>query len=838
MIGGLCLLVGGAPLAVNAFGADFRAGFLVLSLGLGLVALTDRRLAEVLLAGRPWSVVLPLAALWVYVLARSPSTLDPPAALSAVLDLTALGIVIVILASGMIGGGRRTVIRAGLIAMAIVAAWGIAQRAGVHPFLDSSIWRPSRPTRPLGTHNLMGAYLAAWLPVATALALGTTRWRKAGWGAAALLGLACFLLSESRGAWLALAVALIAMGPWLVRGGSLQIAAAWRRDRRGAWILVLVALAVTVACAGSVVARLGTPERSGLLATGAPAGDRIERAPAERSELEVPAAGATSWAATALTSFERRTLVARAALDLVSERPLGGFGPGSFRLAFYTVRPPLMQRLEAETGETAVHAHSDPLETAAELGLLGLVLIVVWLALAARRAFRAIDPRGGSGPAGGSARAKARAAEDALVEAGIVAGGVALGVHALVDFPLHEAPTALIGAVFLGLAAGERVAPPVAGAGRGAGSALALRLGLSAILVLGIAAAVSVAAAERAHRRAYAVLASGDLAGSERWLERARRLAPDQARDWVAAGEVARHEARLATSAEERGAALARSAERFARAARSEPQIAARWFRAATALDEARVAGAAVGADSVEALLDRALALNPYLGRARARRVAFLREEGDRAAVAAALAAGDSLSPGDPALALERGRWLRERGDARGALVEFERAARGANREAAGQALDEIARLGPAGADPAGRLEVLARDRGLDPAVRAGAARLCGDMAMAAGDLAGARAWYAAAAAAGPGSPEVELGLGNVAYASGELGEAEQRYRAALAGRPEMAEAWQNLGHVALARGDTAAALRFYGRALAQRPVNPPLRAYVDELKGRGGQSR
>ena len=77
-----------------------------------------------------------------------------------------------------------------------------------------------------------------------------------------------------------------------------------------------------------------------------------------------------------------------------------------------------------------------------------------------------------------------------------------------------------------------------------------------------------------------------------------------------------------------------------------------------------------------------------------------------------------------------------------------------------------------------------------------------------------------------------------MAYATGDLGEAERRYRAAIAARPEMAEAWQNLGHVAVARGDTAAALSFYARALAQKPANPPLRAYIDELTGRGGANR
>ncbi len=824
LISGLCVLVAGAPLTVNAFGPGYRAAFQVLAFGLGLLVLAETRSAALVLAGRPRGVILPLVALWVYLVVRAPATLDRPAALTAVLDRTALLVVMAIVAAGILGPRRWALVRAGLVGMAVVAAWGIAQRFGVHPFIDPEVWQPSRPTRPLGTHNLMGVYLAAWLPAAAAMALVAAGRRKLAWGAVVLLGLGCFLLSESRGAWLATAAAIAIMLPWFVRGGAQLVRTAAARDRRGTWLLVAAALLVVIACGGSVAGRLATREQSGLLDAGpetaasAPAGER---------------------GASALTSFERRRQLVQTALDLVRERPLFGFGTGSFRLAFYGARRPIMQQLEAETGETAVHAHADGLELAAELGLVGVALAVIGLVAAARRAFKRIDPRG-RGLDNVAPKPRSDAAAGVLVETGIVVGGIALGLHALVDFPLAEVPTALVGAVFLGLAAGEMSVPGVTALAaepldrrgrREVRVPRVARLVASAVLVAGIGAALAVAASERAYRRAYAVLSTGDLARSERWLERGLRWSPDKARDWVAYAEVARHRARLAATPAERAEALLVAAARFRTAAELEPEIGARWLRAAIALDEARAAGAPVSADSVQALFGAALARNAYLARAHTELIRLEREGGDLAAAESALATAERTMPGSAALLVERGRLRREHGDHAGALAALDAAVAGGEKEVALAALGEIAALARAGDTAAVTLlERIAEAKALEPAARAAALRFRGDVALAAGDHTGARGWFEQALATGESSPELELGLGNLAYASGQLEAAERRYRAALAARPDMAEAMQNLGAVAIARGDTALALRYYARALVLVPANGALRAYVAEI--------
>jgi tetratricopeptide (TPR) repeat protein len=422
-----------------------------------------------------------------------------------------------------------------------------------------------------------------------------------------------------------------------------------------------------------------------------------------------------------------------------------------------------------------------------------------------------------------------------LIEAGLAFGGLALGLHALIDFSLHEVPTAFTGAVLLGLAAGER-------GGRGSNekqgerrqpALRASRLLCALLLVVGMAAAVAVGVAENAYRKAYAVLSEGDLDGSERWLGRALRLSPDRARDWVALAEISRQRARLAESAVARRASLLEAAARFDTAARIEPQVARRWLRAARALDEARAAGAEVDPAHIGAHLERAVAGNSQLVEAHVELAGWSRAAGDLAGAERALTSAAEVAPGDPRLAVERGRLALARGDQRAAIAAFGSGA-GIDGPAGGAALDQLAALAAGGteweAEAEAALNAVAARGG---AVGAEAERRLGDLAFSAGDREAARGWYERARSLSS-SPELDLGLGNLAYAEGAFGEAERHYRAAVRARPQMAEAIQNLGNVAIARGDTALARRLYARALALRPENEALRAYIATLETRG----
>jgi tetratricopeptide (TPR) repeat protein len=282
----------------------------------------------------------------------------------------------------------------------------------------------------------------------------------------------------------------------------------------------------------------------------------------------------------------------------------------------------------------------------------------------------------------------------------------------------------------------------------------ALRLGLALLLLAGIGLSILVARSDWAYRRAYRVLAAGDLAASERWLALALAGVPDEARVWIARGEVARHRARLASEAAARSTAMAAAVEHFARAAAIEPQIAARWQRLAIVMQEALALDPSIGAPSsgtAEAFANR---------------------------LAAAVDRAQEANPSDPL----------------NARLLAELAAQGRAGAAAPRQSESISLL-----------QMIAAGEGWAAGT---AARHLGDQALAEDRTAEARSWYDRALLAGE-NPELELALGHLARAEGQLAVADRHYRRALAARPDAREAYAGLRDVAAARGDSGEARRW-----------------------------
>jgi len=130
-------------------------------------------------------------------------------------------------------------------------------------------------------------------------------------------------------------------------------------------------------------------------------------------------------------SLEERLFAARYALGMVKERPLLGFGGGTFHSAFPRFK-----------GEHPLglyeHAHNDYVEVAADTGLPGLLLLLTLVAASLWRAVRALSDRSEPHVRGAAAA--------------VVMATLSMAVHSFVDFNMHVPANALTFSAILAMA--------------------------------------------------------------------------------------------------------------------------------------------------------------------------------------------------------------------------------------------------------------------------------------------------------------------------------------------------------------------------------------------------
>ena len=315
------------------------------------------------------------------------------------------------------GRGAQRAVEPALAAGAlIVVGYGISGRLapGLLQFARS-VSAQGRLEQPLTYWNAMGELAAIGFALAVRLAGDGDRpraMRAAAAAAAAPLGLGLYL-SFSRGALFACAAGLVTL-----------IVAAPRRRQAGAALRALVAAVVSAAVVApssgvtSLAGSLSSREREGAitllalaLIMSAAALAQWRLAVRERDgELRLPRRAAAlavivicaglalaivagdregtsqpvGSGATRLVSLQsNRYAYWRVALRAFAQEPLRGVGAGGWAVYWLRRRP---------FAEGAQDAHSLPLQTAAELGLVGLALLAAFLAgiaIAARSAHRA-----------------------------------------------------------------------------------------------------------------------------------------------------------------------------------------------------------------------------------------------------------------------------------------------------------------------------------------------------------------------------------------------------------------------------------------------------------------
>jgi len=282
-----------------------------------------------------------------------------------------------------------------VLATILVVGYGIIQIAGRDP-VPYGQDPQNRVFSFLGNPNMLAAFLILMFWVVAGLALDSRRWSVR--IALALLLIAvfvCLIMTKTKGAWIAMAASCVAGAVWFAVGWRFPYAL--ERKRRLAVLGVIAVVAVF-----------------GLPFAYRPIAGRLD---------------------TFKSSAGVRMVYWRGALGVFGDHPLLGAGTGTFQVVYPAKRQTDFRASSA--GPNTLHAHCEPLEILADLGVVGL-LVWLWVLLAFYRGtLRTLSPEGES-PARGLA-------------AGMAMGVSALLLHNLVDVNMRWPTMATYLWVFLAL---------------------------------------------------------------------------------------------------------------------------------------------------------------------------------------------------------------------------------------------------------------------------------------------------------------------------------------------------------------------------------------------------
>lgn len=512
-------------------------------------------------ASPPRDLALPLVALAALGAWTGASLLWTDSAERTYLELTRIGHHLALLAAIVLVTDRRTW-RAALggvtVGVVAICAFALLSRTapGVFPPDPArEFFHSDRLSTPFGYWNALGAWAAMAATMAVAWSIHTRPGNLRGLAlAAAPVAGATLYLTYSRGALIACAAGLVTVAVLSVdrRRAVVNLTAAIAATavvalvirslpeistgsggEGGAAVLVVTAIA-SVACAALARRRrrrrasrvrlgLGLPRAVALPALLAALAVAVaygpEAASGVRESFATRAAETGGDPAERLTTFSgQRQRLWESGLDAFADQPVAGIGAGTFE--FWWSR-------NGEDPRLVRDAHSLYLETAAELGLVGLALLLVFMTGLARSTLRTWRSRRSSRGAGAAAAAigafavfAISAAADWMWELTAVAA-VAMGAAAIAACARSERRRRLGSSLrwvlaVLALAAGAIQVPGIVSADRLRASEDSLRAGDPALALRLARQAVSAApwAASPYAQRALSRAALGDARGA------------------------------------------------------------------------------------------------------------------------------------------------------------------------------------------------------------------------------------------------------------------------------------------------------------------------------------
>ncbi len=234
---------------------------------------------------------------------------------------------------------------------AIFHSYGI----GIFPW-DSGLMRSGRSASSMGNANLLGSIAMASIPVGIGLLMSTSirmrsrinpRWF---YTAAFTFGTICtwgIVASKTRGSFIGL-IALVILAPFS------------RFIRKGGWKTLATVAVIALFVAASVAAlsdRFADLGRDGLGIFG------------DTEEVNQVAADAQETGTLGV-----RKLIWTGTFNMFVDKPLTGWGPGSFQIIFPAYRNPSYHLMGVS--HNTLHAHSEYLEILSDIGIIGFALII------------------------------------------------------------------------------------------------------------------------------------------------------------------------------------------------------------------------------------------------------------------------------------------------------------------------------------------------------------------------------------------------------------------------------------------------------------------------------
>ncbi len=239
----------------------------------------------------------------------------------------------------------------------IVTGYGVAQSVGVDMIKWGALpFEPNRSFSTYGNPDLLGGFLMFSIPITLGLALSESRtnWRLIYW-AGMLLNVWCWITAFTRGAWI---------GGFV--GIGFVIFFAWRHSAKLSKIDLIPVGGIIAVGTGIIVRSLSNPNEVMNF------GRRFA------SILDFQGG-----------SGKTRTQIWTAAIDAIKDRPLFGFGADTFRLVFPKYKP---REYVNDAGYLSVadNVHNYPMQLAAGIGVIGMLLMYGVFAWAAIRSAPAI----------------------------------------------------------------------------------------------------------------------------------------------------------------------------------------------------------------------------------------------------------------------------------------------------------------------------------------------------------------------------------------------------------------------------------------------------------------